>query len=107
MPFRYFQVLRLLTLPLFVLAALNFVPARYDLARKIGVGAVLIVAGLAALGVLLALVFLFTGPRFPCPFCRRWGSGAFDAKGLPWMECDGCGTIRCAGLLGLRVERET
>jgi hypothetical protein len=95
-PFRGFQVFRLVSPVPFALAALNFVHVRYELARSIGRSAL----------VVLAVVFLFTGVRFRCPICRRWGRGAVEAKGLPWMECESCGTIRCGGRLGLGIVRE-
>jgi hypothetical protein len=106
MPFRWFQFYRLLWPIPFALAALNFLHVRYELARSVGLCAIFVVVALGAGGVLLALVFLFTGVRFRCPFCRRWGSGAIEKRGLPWMECESCGTIRCEGVLGLRAVRE-
>jgi hypothetical protein len=106
MPFRWFQVLRLVAPIPFALATLNFVHVRYELARSIGRGALIVVVALGTAGALLALVFLFTGMRVRCPICRRWGRGAVESKGLPWMECESCGTIRCGGVLGLRIVRE-
>jgi len=104
MPLRCFQVLRLITPIPFALAALYFAP--HETARAIGAKALVGVVALGVAGALLGLVFLFTGVRLRCPFCRRWGPGAVERNGRPWMECATCGTIRCAGFLGLKIVRE-
>ena len=106
MPLRWFQVLRLLTLIPFALAMLNFVHVRYEIARTIGRVALVTVVALGIAGAVLAFVFLFTGVRFRCPFCRRWGPGAIENGGRPWMNCESCGTLRCEGLFGLKIVRE-
>lgn len=106
MPFRWFQVFRLIWPIPFAFATLNFVHVRHELAHSIGRGALVVLVALGTAGALLAVVFLFTGMRFRCPFCRRWGAGAVEKRGKPWMECESCGTIRCEGLLGLRIVRE-
>src|SRR5262245_27668154 len=94
MPFRRFQVFRLLWPIPFALATLNFVHVRYEPAHSIGRSALVVLVAFGAAGALLAFVFLFTGIRIRCPFCRRWGAGAVERRGLPWMECESCGTIR-------------
>ena len=101
MPFRWMVFARLLgPIAFFTIAAMM-------LYRPAARGLVAIpLAVLGAAGALLALVFLFTGVRFRCPFCRRWGRGAIEGRGRPWMTCDACGTIRCEGVLGLRIVKE-
>jgi len=101
MPFRWMAFLRLLgPLTFFITAAMMICrPAARGL-----VAIPLVVLGAA--GALLGLVFLFTGVRFRCPFCRRWGPGTIEVKGRPRMECAACGTIRCEGFLGFRIVKE-
>jgi hypothetical protein len=106
MPFRWLQFFRVVWPIPFSLAALNFLHVRYELARTIGRGSLIVLVALGMAGALLAIASLFTGMRIRCPFCRRWGAGAIEKKGLPWMECESCGTIRCTGLLGLRIAKE-
>jgi len=107
MPFRVNLYLRLFTPNLFALCALNLVDGSWIAARMVGRYTLIAILVLAAGGVLTALVFLFTGVHFRCPFCGRYGPGAIEHNGLPWMECKECGTIRCEGFLGLRIVRET
>lgn len=106
MPFRLHQFLRLVAPLLFVLCALNFVHVDRIFARMVGRYALVAVVALGGAGALLGLVFLFVGVRFRCPFCGKVGHGAVEGNGRPWMECAGCGTIHCQGLLGLRIVRE-
>lgn len=65
--------------------------------------AVMPFVALGVFGAGLGLVFLFTGLRLRCPFCRVVGPAAVDEKGYPRMDCATCGTVRSRGL---RVTRE-
>jgi hypothetical protein len=105
MPLRLYAWLRLITPVVWALCALYFVPAGWPAARRIGLWALGTFVALGTAGALLALIFLFTGVRFRCPFCARWGPGNLHAKGLPSMECPSCGEVAVDGFLGLRFLR--
>jgi hypothetical protein len=111
MPFRLWYYLAKVGAPLLFAGAVLGMILRVALPDN-GVGMALSLAVFGCLGVLgivggvLGIFFTIGRLRMRCPFCGQSGTvGGSREEGL-WLDCDGCGIVRGAGLFGLRLIRE-
>ena len=91
---------------LFVAAALGFIvwPSNpvWRVMRVAALGGLIL---LCCIGGVLGLLMTVGRLRMGCPLCGAKGVVGVDERG-PLLACDACGTVRTAGVLGLKFVKQ-